>query len=174
MVLAVPWNSLLPCRSCGVKQGCDDCGGNGDFTIQNVSTEMLFSVGAVTDVFNPFSSRAAIVDVTVMKCVVGFLVERSWYRQKLLRKRSFPKPVPDAAAARSARRFPNSGKRRLRSYQSQQRNLEAGTATGSRSADLAALQPAWLNRTIAPATQEVVRTGYTPTRRWKQGSRGNR
>ena len=149
---------LLPCRSCGVKRGCDDCGGKASLPSRTYRPRCCSPLGLLPMFSIRFHQGAH------CGCyggeMSGIPVESS-VPTEAVPEEVIPKPIPDAAAARSARRF-QTREELLRSYQPAKGTL--------RLAPPRAAAPRTLQRYSRVVEQgsrpagSVVRTGYTPTR----------
>jgi len=150
--------SLLPCRSCGVKQGCDDCGGKAILPSRTYRPKCCSPWGMLPMFSIRFHQGGH------CGCygheMSGIPVEMS-VPTEAAPEEVIPKPVPDSAATRSARRF-QTREEALRSYQPSKGTLRLAPPRAAAPRTLQRYSRV-VEQSTRPATG-VVRTGYAPTR----------
>jgi hypothetical protein len=149
---------LLPCRSCGVKQGCNDCGRTAVLPSRTYRPKCCSPLG-ILPMFSIRLNHGGHCGCYSHEMSGGIPVENS-VPTEAAPEEAIPKPVPDEAAARSARRF-QTREEALRSYRPSNGTLRLAPP---RAAAPRTLQR--YGRVVEQKTrsaQEVIRTGYTPT-----------
>ena len=152
-------NSLLPCRSCGVKQGCDDCGGKAILPSRTYRPKCCSPLGLLP-MFSIRFHQGGHCGCYGHEMRGGLPME-GMVPTEAAPEEVIPKPVPDAAAARSARRF-QTREEALRSYQPSNGTLRLAPPRAAAPRTLQRYSRV-VEQNNRPATG-VVRTGYTPTR----------